>query len=406
MKIALISDIHFGIYSATSELSVIGENLKEAIVHTTKPLFQGLIEILKEKKPNYLLVAGDLTSTGSPLEFKSCYEKIQKLADDVEIDYSNIVFCLGNHDIDWKISGLANSFELDEKAVDNIKYVKEKYQKLAHIWSSSNENSGINIFPEYNDQHSTPLTGVIEYHDCIIFVLNSGHLCTHDQKHRHGHLSKEQFGWFQEVVEKYRDSSKVKIVLLHHHPCDYPYPNIVPDFSLLEEGSELIQLCGEMGMDLVIHGHRHHPKAVTKNETNWVKPVSFICAGSLSVMAGERLRGEIPNTFHFIEISDEKTITLNNYRYISSTGWELIDFAKETPVDGTMHLGKITSKDKAIEHIRMFPIDDNIEYEKLHDDLKFINLEKLNKWVNQVFGEDNIVYNKFPDDVLIRPKEE
>ena len=102
MRIALISDIHFGAMSTTSELAVYGEPLIGEVLNA-KPLFQGLVETLKAENLDYLFIAGDLTSTGSPLEYKYCYQKILQLISEIGIEHDKTIFCFGNHDTDWRI---------------------------------------------------------------------------------------------------------------------------------------------------------------------------------------------------------------------------------------------------------------------------------------------------------------
>ena len=402
MRIALVSDIHYGQLSTTSELAVNGEKLTIGELKNAKPLFLGLMEILRLQKPDYLFIAGDLTSTGSPLEFKYCHKKICELADFVGISLNNIVVCLGNHDIDWRISKIASSYDLAPDALDDITYLKDNYRKLAHSWSIQTDGFGNSVFTNFKDAYCTPLTGVIEYDSCIVFVLNSAHLCTNDQKCMHGCLHSSQFEWLRQAAGNYQQDTRAKIVLLHHHPFNYPYPLNGLDISTLEEGSELLQFCGQTGIDLVLHGHRHHPKAKTVFETGWKKPVTFICSGSLSVNASHRLEGTIPNTFHIIDYNNSDHIILSNYYYNLSSGWSLIEKDEHrTPVDGKMRLGKIVEDSAATALIKQLPINQKIEYDTLCDDLLYLPLNKLNLLTKQVFKDDFHIFGVFPEDIII-----
>lgn len=402
MRIALISDIHYGILSTTSELSVDGEQLVTGEVTNAKPLFRGLIDILKSQKPTFLFIAGDLTSTGSPLEFRDCYQKMLQLADTVGIAKDHIIFCMGNHDIDLRISKLVDTYKFEQYATENISYLKDKYHKLAHSWSTQVTDVLNSIMPEYKNKYNAPFTGVIDYDTCVVFVLNSGHLCVHDQKYAHGCLSSKQFEWLKENISLHKDDKRVKIVLLHHHPFTYPYPTIGLDISTLEEGSELSQLCGEAGVDLVLHGHRHHPKAKTALETGWIKPVTYICSGSLSVNASHRLGGNIPNMFHIIDFHTSQEVVLRNYCYKPSTGWSLIsENCQETPVDGEMLLGQIIAEEEAINLIKKLHKNEVIKYDSLPKKLKYFTYHKLNELIVQVYENKYAICGEFPKDVTI-----
>jgi 3',5'-cyclic AMP phosphodiesterase CpdA len=392
MRIALISDIHYGAMSTTSELAIQGEPLHCGEVSNASPLFQGLIDVLKKEKPDYLFIAGDLTSTGNPLEFKNCYEKIYLLANNIKVLPSNVILCLGNHDIDWRITQLIESYKTTKNTAyltEDINFLEMNYLELANSWAVNKNTKLPSDSVCLNNQcNKIPFTGIVERNDCIIYVLNSGHLCSHDESKKHGCLSKQQLQWFKDLVQEKSSSPKVKIVLLHHHPFNYPFPLPGRDISTLEEGGELYQICGEYGIDLVLHGHRHHPKAKTILENGWSKPVTYICAGSLSVNATHRLQGSIPNTFHIIEYHTREKIILKNYEYSFTNGWVTTkDSRAEVPLEGSMLLGKIIdANDPAIINlIKELPINKNIEFDSLNNDLSYLNRHKIIKLAEQEF---------------------
>jgi len=409
MRIALISDIHFGAASATSEFAIQGEPIRYGEVSSAKPFFQGLIDTLQKESPNYLFVAGDLTSTGSPLEFKYCYEKIYQLAESVNIPSENVIFSLGNHDIDWRITQPIDLYKTGSNAKyldEDINFLEVNYIKLANHWAvniGKNATSNAASFKHLYD--GSPLTGVIEREDGIIFVLNSGHLCSHEKSRKHGCLSKHQLEWFKALLEnEYVSCTKTKIVLLHHHPFNYPYPNLGRDVSTLEEGSELHEICGQFGVNLVLHGHRHHPKAKTASETGWKNPVTYICAGSLSVNATHRLQGAIPNTFHIIECKGREQIVLKNYEYSVTDGWIITQkFRKEVPLDGNMLLGKpITTDDPEIAKlIKELPTNKKIAFSSLDNDLSYIYRHLLIELIKNEFNDCEVFEQSDTDSFMI-----
>jgi predicted phosphodiesterase len=408
MRIALISDIHYGTMSTTSELAISGESMQIGEASKAIPLFHGLIESLKKENPDYLFIAGDLTSTGSPLEFKNCYNEISKLANEVKIKPNNIILCLGNHDVDWRITKLTDSYEKNSYSTEEKDFLEDNYRRIACSWAV-NENIKLSsgsigfshLYPE------APLTGVVERDDCIIFVLNSGHLCSHDKSKKHGCLSRQQLQWFEESVKRYSSSLKVKIVLLHHHPFSYPFSLLGRDISILEEGSELYQICGESGIKLVLHGHRHHPKAKTVSENGWTNPVTYICAGSLSVNATHRFQGAVPNMFHIIEYNNHEQIILKNYEYSLTDGWITTkDFRNEVPLEGNMLLGKPINVDdpKTTNLVKGLPINEKINFDSLNSDLSYLYRHTLIDLVEKTFS-DCIVYPKPDHFMIFKPPE-
>ncbi len=81
-KIAIIGDIHFGKFARSSEFAMPGERLQDN-TDGASPLKSGIIEIIKKEKAEFLFVTGDLTSTGSPIEFDSCYKLVSEIAKSV-----------------------------------------------------------------------------------------------------------------------------------------------------------------------------------------------------------------------------------------------------------------------------------------------------------------------------------
>lgn len=397
MNIVLVSDIHYGKCATSEEFSIEGENMVLGEIQNAKPLLQGMIDVLKAENPDYLFVAGDLTSTGSPLEFKYCYQKIFELGKQIGIPPQNIVFCLGNHDVDWRITKAIDVFS-KEYCVDDHAFLKEFYQDMAYDVSRKVSLTE-NIHPFYKVTYDKPFTGVLEYSDCVVYVLNSGYMSAHNQEYKHGYLSIEQLRWFEKEAQKYRSSNKIKIVLLHHHPFNYAAPLPSLDISTLEEGSEFSDICGRNGIDLVLHGHRHQPQAKTRFETGWIKPVTFICAGSLSVNATDRYQ-IIPNTFHLISCQKSEEVVLRNYSYSPIDGWIPSSYTTGTPVDSIMWLGKIVSLEKAEAIIKKLPLNQKISYLSLEPELKYFPIKILMELIHKVHKEREI-FGEFPNEVMI-----
>ena len=90
VRIAILSDIHFGKFSRTLELAVPGENIQDEN-RGAASLTDGMIEILKEMAVEYIFIAGDLTSVASPQEFHYCEEKLNDIAERVGVGIERVI---------------------------------------------------------------------------------------------------------------------------------------------------------------------------------------------------------------------------------------------------------------------------------------------------------------------------
>lgn len=396
-RIALISDIHFGKFSRTLEFSVPGEPIKDENTGG-ESLKESVISLLKKENVEYLCITGDLTSLGTPQEFFFCEKMILEIAEALEIPKHNVIVGLGNHDIDWKISELYTEFDLSELDFPK-ELVQEKYQKIAARASEVNLTS----ISAPRKRGPAPFTGIVENDSFVMFILNTGWYCTSDQKFSHGKLGEDQLKWFEINSQKYEKSDKWKIVLMHHHPFQYRYHIPTIDISMLEEGSELLDIAGKNGFHLFLHGHRHHPKAETQLKNDWKNPITFVCAGSFAVNAKHRGGGSVPNTLHIIELTEETgVIKLMNFQYSPAKGW--IPFTSnepETPLDKTMMFGKLFSREIIDENIKKLSTGKELCWEDLDESLKFMPFNELNSRIEKLFDGTCKKIGNFPDDIVL-----
>lgn len=407
VRIALISDIHFGQYSRTDELSVPGEPIKDENAGGIS-LTESLISVLKEKNIQYLFIAGDLTSLGSPQEFSHCEKALLNIAEKAGISNDKIILGLGNHDVDWNIADLHLKYE-DKPADFPHKLVKDKYREIA----ASASLASMKHLKQLSCNGPVPYSGVVENEHFIMFVLNSGCHCTRDQSFSRGKLDVNQLDWFELNVKKYNNDNRWKIVMMHHHPFNYSFPVIGPDVSTLEEGSRFLDIAGQNGIRLVLHGHRHHPRAETQMKSSWTYPITFICAGSLAVNSAHRC-GEIPNTIHIIELYTEVgVLELLSFQFSSAQGWIPIkNNCPETPIDPRMLLGKIFTEDERIRAIQalsdksLYENDGALEltWSNLDESLRFFPIDKLNELIKNQLPFDYKMIGNFPADVILIKK--
>jgi len=406
-KIALLSDIHIGKFGRGQEFSVDGETNQD-LVEGASPLIDGLISILNKERAEFLFVTGDITSTGSPMEYLKFNEIIGKITANANINKNNVILSLGNHDVDRRIAEISQSQTHygHIKGTDTIGNIRKNYQQIAAATS--------NIFliqNRFDTSGPAPYSGIITRDGMIIFIPNSGWECSSHASSPEGILAQAQLDWFEKESSKVKDSNNWKIILLHHHPYRYPFPTISSDSSILKESPELIETAGKNGFHLICHGHRHHPRAHSTIESTWKNPIIFICAGSFSVNAKHRNSGDIPNCFHILELLDQKNkiLFLKNFEYNVKEGWKkLKNFSPTTPLDPEMYFSQPFS-----EHQRKTALNSilsensgkkNIKLPKWEDlplELKTLRLEELNNLVKNMIPTDTEMFGEYPKEVAI-----
>mgnify|MGYP003292254606 CR=1 FL=1 len=129
IKVAFFSDIHFG-KDGRGDFTIPNAGIGMGELSTEREMGAELISSLKELAPEYLFIAGDLTSVGSPEEYYYCERKILEIAEQADIDRNKIIWCTGNHDNDWTISKLYDWYKNEENK-DVEKIAIRKYASIA-----------------------------------------------------------------------------------------------------------------------------------------------------------------------------------------------------------------------------------------------------------------------------------
>lgn len=410
IKIGFISDIHFG-RDGRGDFTIPHASTSFPSPNMEEKMGEELVTTIQSERPEYLFIAGDFTSVGSPIEFYYCEKKILDIASKSGISKNNIVWCTGNHDNDWSISKLYEEIKKNENFDDREKEIAiQKYAQIA----TSVVKTNIEELPWPHHKGVLPANGIFENEKMLVFIINSASQCIHEAGCDHGIITNKQLEWLSQQLLAFNDDKRWKIVLLHHHPFNYPYPIPGRDTSLLSDGPEFLELIGKGGVHLVLHGHRHHPRCKTANETGWKHPISFICAGSLSVCEKHRLFGSIPNTFHILELDEENIgqLIFKSFQYQPGYGWNLITgYDKTLPIDPIMRLGKIVDDNRIKEILDTYTTTTDpilsFGWDELNEDLQY----RLGEDINQIakampsLQEHFIVKAQLPTNLTLKRKE-
>jgi predicted MPP superfamily phosphohydrolase len=404
-KILVLSDIHFGKSTCNRDFALPGDS-PEHLMEPAVSMKENLISVTNGYEFDAIFVLGDLTSFGLPSEFKGCGDIIREIARNLRVDEGNIFFAFGNHDVDWNISRLADQGTRSEPL----------YKELA-------ATTGTIFLNHENKKYlkgPVPSSGVYFHDKANIFIVNSGYYSTHDQTFSHGKLGDRQLSWLKESLDKHSNYKKWNILILHHHPRKYSYPSVYIDISCVEEGSELLDIIGSSKIDLVLHGHRHHPILFTQMITGWIAPKTFLCSGSLSVNSLKREYGQIPNTFHIVTLFERLGTggalgDVETFEYTSHSGWEKCKYKKTLPMDPKQKFGDCAPESvikNGLENLIKTRIAETSDsalyltpYVNLPVEAQCLNYHVLNNMIKDISVVLNVkVKGDYPDEVLILVK--
>jgi Icc protein len=194
-----------------------------------------VVEWINKNNIDLVIISGDLTMDGHPHEFDMAMDLINT------IEPENLVVP-GNHDAKNK------GYEVFEQIFGTRKPFFEN-DKVAILGLDSSE-------PDIDD----------------------GQIGRHDYPNIKSKLGTE----------------KATILVLHHHIV--PVPGTGRERNILADAGDVLQVCVETGVDLVLSGHRHLPWVWRIQHTH------FVTAGTA---CSRRLKGRTGPSFNLVEIIDD-----------------------------------------------------------------------------------------------------
>ncbi|GAB4310053.1 MAG: metallophosphoesterase [Promethearchaeota archaeon] len=196
------------------------------------------LRFVDQRRPDVVVVTGDLTDKGRLAQFRLAKEKLSKLESS-----HRVVYVSGNHDT---------------------------------------KNNGLIFFEQlFGPRRSVT---VLEELDTIVVALRSP-----KQDVRDGEIGDEQLEW---VIETFEDCPyENRVLALHHHLIAVPDGGRRKD--VVADAGDLLALTQDFKVNLVLQGHQHVPHA-------WViGPTTFLYSGTTCT---EKLRYDEDPCFNLIEI--------------------------------------------------------------------------------------------------------
>ena len=171
--------------------------------------FNTIVEEVNSLKPDAIIVSGDLTDDGLMFQFQNARREIKRL------NCSNVIIFPGNHD-----------------------YRHTGYLLFKKFFSSSKQ--------------------IYEFDDIVLLTIGTAR-----PDRDEGEVGYRQNLSIENSLRKYdnanaNDKKKViKIIAMHHHLI--AIPDTGTDKIIIVDAGDTLRACLQLGVDLVICGHKHRP---------------------------------------------------------------------------------------------------------------------------------------------------
>lgn len=305
--IAVISDLHIGSGAKAKDFSLPGAS--EGVVDNYLSEFSKFV-ISEGLSADYLVVPGDITNSACKPEFELASERISQIALCLGVPESKILFCPGNHDVDWETVRLMSSLDHPESQI-----IKGKYFNF-HTEGGLFSRNLLNAKGRFDE---SPYLAVWEFEDVIVYALNTSVFDGPEKRPHCGEVRPEQLALIDKYLEGVDKTDKLKFFMFHHHPIQYLDATFTaPDFSVMSNAAGLLDLLSKYEFDFVVHGHKHIPRFNMEIKDSG-HPLSILCAGSFSASLDNKYFDAVGNRFHLIEFHDR--CELSNYARGSVKTW-------------------------------------------------------------------------------------
>jgi 3',5'-cyclic AMP phosphodiesterase CpdA len=210
-------------------------------------LERSILEI-NDMEPAAVVVSGDLTDAGYRQEFETSAEYVQ------QFQCENVMVIPGNHDS------------------RNVGYIH--FERL------------------FGERYSR-----LTFGNAIMVGVDSSEPDLND-----GRVGREHYEFIRESFSE--SGEKLKIFVVHHHLI--PIPGTGRERNIVFDAGDLLELLDDVGVDLVLSGHKHVPYS-------WKLENMFVVnAGTASTT---RLRGNTRPCYNIIEIEDGRVRVFRKYPF-------------------------------------------------------------------------------------------
>jgi 3',5'-cyclic AMP phosphodiesterase CpdA len=210
---------------------------------------------------------------------------LKAIADRLSIPKDHRLLVPGNHDVDWHLSRLSTK-------IKDPWYQSHRQSKFSELMATTDFLFCARGVP----QQVALSTGKVHF-----FLLDTPFDDVANTTPHHGRLGGDQLGRLRALLTTAPKDS-LKIVALHHHITPLGRAGDDPDFSLLADARDLIDILRDNFVNLVIHGHQHRPGF--EHLDGRLAPISLLAAGSATAHLAALNPSDTQNAFHVVLFDD------------------------------------------------------------------------------------------------------
>lgn len=340
-----LSDLHFGSkgpYGKSLHRFFDGENCQTLADHLAEEFDLNKGYFRTDRSRLYLIVSGDLAYRAVRQEFVEARECLERLCSTLSIPKERVVIVPGNHDVNWTLS----QDERDQRFDHFLRFLFDFYgldlclKKFPLVdWPLGYSNRR----PEPNEIlsiHADPT------HDVVFLGLNS---CVYETHQDHfGFVGEKQMRSARRLLtEATQSSQSTKVAVIHHHL--HPYPERLDqrepsetwcDLSTVRDAGFVEEALENMGIDLVLHGHKHNPQFRETAVSQISSPGTYrkrlmVCgAGSVSCTELEhdqQNQYQVIDLRHSVRVRDAEWARLEwrslplsrNFGWVTTKAWDI-----------------------------------------------------------------------------------
>ncbi len=403
LRLAVLGDIHVGPTARSSDLAPawLGRTDEGGFLERFLDFARNDVGVV-----DALLVPGDLTDRADPTEFEKAAAVIEQIAETLGLDWDTTYFVPGNHDSNWT---LASSFPHDSTTFSKThRYAPllfEAFPFRSRLLSGSEAMCAEPYFTIWSDQR------------LLVIGFNSSSDDGPNVAPHFGIAPSSSIHRLSECLDGITpDPNQVRLLLVHHHLMDLPAPvPSVPDFSQMQNATELLDVLTAHRVDLAIHGHRHVPSFRPWIDTTDTQIV-ILGAGSFSARLDTRYSGHVGNQFHVVDIEGRDAASqslvgrVRTWSYGITQSWE-----PASEISGLEHLegfGPLVRPDTLAAAVEAVLADfaagslDYLEVKDLRQEvpgLENVSSKAFRSAVNEACGRTNTrIVGSPPDQVILR----